>query len=698
MNATNIEVSLATLKENYNSLSHAYRRGELEGSFQLTTEEGLLKRIFKKFSGANNSVLFRDVAAKLFEQAHMFDESYKELPNLDHKIKEQLAEYKISAEILSYEISDYFLTTNEAMSRHFGKLAREASADIKSYYENHYRFVVTPRVKVNIVKQIVLGVLSGVNALYRSYDGAKFTKGLGYVDDVIEFLKEDFARFCERRYPPYGLLGLAYFLKGKLLLGIVRDEEADDCFRLSAENYIEKLQNKTVAPRSGAERDDRENYSSDGDTAERLGEAEVSLAELLALRRAALALAFGSGYTALINSRVKEANRLVTLARGIGHFNTPPVYAAYIELLYWSSKRAEHSSDPLVLAEAKRGIEGCRKIFEAHVPASHYPHRASIEHALVLHYLAQKQPAEKSAYYKTAIDELEAAVKFAAGEGEARGRNRQLYSESCYILSHILRYRAADLPPEQAELSVQLLRDALRHAKEAETAAKNFSRHKCEALLALCGVYADVAKSDIDLTKIDPRGKPNANPGSISRSYACKVLEINKGANKRISAVCYLRLVDYYLKNPHTYARANSYWKKWLKISDAIEHAFVLDWAARTKAELEAITTRNLIIDFAHGQNIDELRDELDVAYAKHKIAAWVQRTYTEYEFKGAEIKKKKMGKRGPNRSLQAALEGFLVDTLNITTNDAKAFIKTHKLFDMAKNLMESYLYKELSL
>lgn len=102
----------------------------------------------------------------------------------------------------------------------------------------------------------------------------------------------------------------------------------------------------------------------------------------------ALVLAFGSGYTALISSRVKEANRLLTLARGILHFNSPPVYAAYIELLYWSAKRAEHSGNAEILAEAKEGIEGCREVFKSHVPNSHYSHRAGVEHALVLDYIA----------------------------------------------------------------------------------------------------------------------------------------------------------------------------------------------------------------------------------------------------------------------------------------------------------------------
>lgn len=691
MNASNPEASLAALKENYHLLSHAYRRGELEGNFRLTTEEGFIDRVVKKFRRAGNTVLVRHVAAKLFEQAQGVDESYKERANLDYKVKEQLAEYKIRAQTLAYEISDYFLTTNRAMFRHFERLAHDAADNVKSYYETHYPFVVTGEVKVNIVKQVVLGVLSGVTALYRSYDTTKFAKALMYVDDVIKFLQEDYMAFCDRPHTAYGLLGLAYFLKGKLLLGVVRYSDADDCFRLSAENYIKKLPNKAVVAEKGTQREEDAGHPDDED-ASRSGATQVTLAEMLALRRAAQALAFGSGYTALINSRVKEANRLITLARGVLHFNSLPIYAAYTELLYWSAKRAEHSDDDAALEEAKRGMEVCREVFDAQVPDTHYPHRVSIEHALVLHYLAQRRPEEKAAYYREAVEELKAAANFARGDGEERSRNRQLLAEACYILSHILRYQSHDL---SAERSVELLREAFKYAKEAERETKNPSRHKSEALLALCGVYAEAAKHNIPLSELDPRNRSNASPASLSRAYACKVLEVNDGANNRISAVCYLRLVDHYLKNPHTHARAESYWKDWLKIRDTIEHGFVHEWAARTEAELDATKARTLVIDFADVKNIDQLRDEVNAAYARHAVAAWVQDVHRDYKFKGDEIIKKNVRKRGPKESLQTMLESFLETTLKVSAADVKEIVEKYKLFDMAKNLMESYMHKE---
>jgi len=696
MPGPNTETLLATLKENYNSLAHAYRRGELKGMFQLTTKDGLIKRIYKKFSGEDKPILFSDVAVKLFEQTQLLDDSYKERTNLSNDIKEQIAEYKIRAQTMSYEISDYFLTTNDVMSKHFMKLTREVAKDVKSYYAEHYGFVTTGQVKLNIVKQTVLGALLGVNALYRSYDAAKYTTGLGYVEQLVDFLEEDFAKFCNRKHAAFGLLGLAYFLKGRLLLGLVRYGEAEDCFRLSAENYVKKLPNRAEAFEESVGQADRGNESLHSATLQ-AATAEVSVAEILTLRRAALALAFGSGYTALINSRVKEANSLLTLARGILHFNAPPVYAAYTNLLYWAAKRAEHSSDTKVLLEAKKGIEECRVIFTADVPYSHYPHRCSIEHSLLLHYLAQQQPAQKSAYYQTAIDELKAAVKFASGGGEARGTNKQLHSEACYILSHTLRYQSADLWASGDERSVATLREAFRYAKDAELSAKDFPRHKCEALLALCGVYADVAKREIKLSDVDPHSKPNASPGSLSRSYACKVLKLNDGANQRISAICFLRLVDYYLKNPNTYARAYSYWEEWLKIKNAIEHAFVKEWAARTELELNKIKGRTLIIDVAGDSDISDLRDDLNLAFAKHNIEAWVRKIHDQYEYKDEKIKMKKLGSPGPKASFQIALKTFIAKTLKITPSEAKDLITKHHLIEMANHLMESYLISESS-
>lgn len=689
-----IENYLNSLKENYTSLSQAYRRGYFEDDIKFNVKGamwGLPIRLPIIDPGRKNkSIPFREAAASLFEQAKEH-ETYQNQKNLSVEIKEQLAEYKIRAQALSYEISDYFIAANNEMSKHFRGLARDISKDVKSYYQGNYDFVITPKVKVNIIKQVVLSALFGVNALYRSYEATSDSDALHAVDNLINFLEEDFSDFCGRDDTAFGLIGLAYFLKGKLLLNQGSDNHADKCFRWSAENYVKKL---------GVGRDVLSGTQKDNNKGDRLAQpvallqssTDVPISELLALRRAALVLAFGSGYSALINSRVKEANSLLTLARGILHFNAPKVYAAYVTLLYWSAKRAEKSDNEETLLEAKERIEECRKIFEAQVADSHYPHRASLEHSLVLHYLAQRQQPEAQAYYQEAVEELKAAVNFAKGEGSARRPNKQLYIEACYILSHILRYQSETIITSNEEASIARLKEAYGYAKAAENAAKSFPRHKCEALLALCGVYMSVSKRGINLLKIDPSCDPDADPGRLSRVYACKVLEINNGTNHRISAICYLRLVDYYLNDPDTYSRAYTYWEEWLKIRDSIEHAFVQHWAARVESKLDEIRERSFVIDFGKNRDVIQLRDTLNAQLARHKIAEWVRESHSQYEFKGKEIKHKKLGKRGPNVSLQKGLEDLLVKNLRIKASEARALITKYELLAMAKTLMESYL------
>lgn len=143
-------------------------------------------------------------------------------------------------------------------------------------------------------------------------------------------------------------------------------------------------------------------------------------------------------------------------------------------------------------------------------------------------------------YCKDAVKELKAAVAFARSDGGAHGWNGSLLAEACYILCHILRYQESELQPERAGHAVEFLREAFKYTKEVEGPAKHASRHKCEALLALCGVYADMAKRDISLSEVNTSDKSNASPTSLSRVYACKVLDVNNRANNRISAICYL--------------------------------------------------------------------------------------------------------------------------------------------------------------
>lgn len=87
----------------------------------------------------------------------------------------------------------------------------------------------------------------------------------------------------------------------------------------------------------------------------------------------------------------------------------------------------------------------------------------------------------------------------------------------------------------------------------------------------------------------------------------------------------------------------------------------MLEWAARTEAELEATKAHNLVIDLADVKNIDDLRDEVNVAYARHAIAGWVQEAYKDYKVMGDKIVKKNVSKpsRGSIRRSEHMPEPF---------------------------------------
>jgi tetratricopeptide (TPR) repeat protein len=702
MPTADIERRLENLKVTFQRLFSAYRRGDFERAIHLKTKNSLRPhQILNIFPGGTSPTPFSDAAVRLFEEARELDALYKEDWDIPVKLREEVAEYILRAQTVSYEIMDYFLIAEKGVSQHFLRMAKEVSKDVEGYYHRHYGFVITPGMKETIVKQVVLAALSGVNVLYRSYAAPSYSSALEHVGSLIEFLEKRFPKFRGKERTAFGLLGLAYFLKGRLLLGRSQYHAADDCFRRSAESYIRKLSYKEASPAQGAKAGGREAPSSAQILPRRDEDAEVvdvPVSKLLTLRRAALVLAFGRGYSALINSRIKEAVSFLTLARGVLHFNSPSVYAAYTELLYWTAKRAESSHDLGVLEEAKKGIEACRRVFELQVAGSHYPHRASIEHSLVLHYLAQQRPAKRAEYYREAVGELEAAIEFAKGDNPSGKPNVQLYAEACYNLSHIHRYRSADVAPSDAEESVSALREAFRRAKEAEEAAKHFARHRCEALLALCGVYTEIDQRGVSLHDVDPQARPGDAPLVCARRVARKAMEINNGANHRISGICYLRLVDTYLKNPNTYSRALDFWEDWLKIKDSIEHSFLKDRAVRVEAELNKVRARNLIIDLEGGGSIVEMRDYLNVSFAKRKIVEWVQDSHHLYKMMSRErpesiVRRREPGTTGRDIHLKRDLENYLMEELQVRKkSEVSKLIEDHGLLKLATDLMVSYM------
>lgn len=702
MPTTNAEKLLAELKDLYQRLYFAYRRGDFEQAVHFTSESSLRSNLLSIIIGGPGPMSFRNAAVKLFEKARRLDRPDAENSDVPAELREQIAEHVLLAQTLAYEIMDYFLMTDQEVSQHFLKIAKEVSKDVEDYYRRNYDFFVTGRAKVEIVKQLVLGALWGVNVHYRSYAASGYHSGVTQVGDLIRFLEERFAKFCGREHTAFGLLGLAYFLRGRLLLNRSRYEEAEDSFRRSADNYTRKLTMKVMARWDAAKADGREARTPQPQPAQAASDSGdavgVSVGELLALRRAALVLAFGTGYSALINSRVKEALSFLILARGVLHFNSPSVHSSYTELLYWAARRAENSNDPATLEEARKGIEDCRKVFDEQVPDSHYPHRAGIEQSLVLHYLAQQQPAKRTEYYREAVRRLEAAVEFAKGDDVSRKHNVQLYAEACYILSHILRYQSADVTPPNAEQSVSALKAAFRYAKVAEEVSKQFPRHKCEALLALCGVYAEMEKRGVKLSEVDANAKPNDTPLTCARSSARKALDINNGTNHRISGICYLRLVDNCLKNPNTYASAVSYWDKWLKVEGSIEHAFVKDWAVRIESELKKVEERNLVIDLEGGQSITAMRDRLNAAYAKRKVEEWVEKSYGQYrrtnkKYPADFVRLRKKGVPGRDIYLKTALENYLSEELHFRNkSEVSDLIKNHGLLELATDLISDRL------
>jgi hypothetical protein len=96
------------------------------------------------------------------------------------------------------------------------------------------------------------------------------------------------------------------------------------------------------------------------------------LSRAVALRRSGLASSFGYSFQALVMGKVKDALRLSSLSRGIVNWKTGKIYSSYVDLIYFSAKRAENSSERKALLEIQRNLKRCFRVFQDLIPAAHY--------------------------------------------------------------------------------------------------------------------------------------------------------------------------------------------------------------------------------------------------------------------------------------------------------------------------------------
>jgi hypothetical protein len=587
--------------------------------------------------------------------------------------------------VLGYEIDDYFLDVSESKAdfclrkaqaigealRSFDGAETHVGADpLVSYAERHYPDIQGRERQRELIQQLVLVTLCGVNQMYRDNHDASYREALPLADKLRRYILHGLPKLSSPERVSLGLLGLNLYMLGRLKLSLgIYDADLD--FIASTECYANRVHEKEAQYRQG-----------------KLSLAEYESTRLLTLRRSALVSAFGSGFLSLITSDLPAALKAIALARGIVKQNCGLINSAYTDLLYCAVKRAQHSSDLSWLHTVHRILRRCRKIFRRYLPNRHYEHRAGIELALVHHYLAKANPRHEKRSYVLAENYLQRAVEFAEREttdkeqgqlepspdAEAkRPRNMRLLAEALTILSHIIRHCSPGVMANVTK-SIELANRAILTAEDSQLYAS-------EALIALGSAHfskAELLKSDELSFKKEL---------SNARVNFLNALAYNRGANARISAICFIRLGQICLLDKEMLGEARHWRDRWIGIKRQVHHEFCHQMGADLEQSVERhVGVTYLLIDPEKSLNRNYWLEQLD-NFLNNQAIYHVAKKLGE-ESPGHEKADEMTTSSKSVEDSKNRLVGFLTDEVGFSKSKAYPWIRKHNLETRLKELL----------
>lgn len=673
------------LRKNYQYLSDLYKRGKFEDLIdesQFTFFRGGDSNL--KAAQKPDDAGLRRRSAKLPAPLKLAAEDLNELAtHLEssgpHDPAGGLEILILRAKVLNYEIGDYFLDVPKARADYFKGQAREIGEILRgfdpteapnhpdplvTYAAQRYPSIREPEQLRDLVQQLVLVALSGLNQMYRDHRDDSYHQALPLAESLRQYIQHGLPKLSSPERVSSGLLGLTLYILGRLKLGLNLYAAADRDFIASTECYANRVHEKEELFRH-----------------DQLTQEQYEATRLLTLRRSALVSAFGSGFLSLLTSDLPAALKSIALARGIVKQNSGLVNSAYTDLLYCAVKRAQHSSDLNVLREIRRILYRCLFIFRAYVPDRHYEHRAGIELALVYHYTAKAEPRRERSSYARALRYLTRAVKFAeeramraapepqapAEAGPAGPRSTRLLAEALTIMSHITRHCGHSM--ENAERAINL-------ASGAVTAAQNSRLYTAEAYVAMGAAHATKAEL-LKSAGVSPKAELTR-----ARVNFLNALRFNEATNARISALCFIRLGLISLLDKETLAEARYWHDRWMDIKARVHHEFChqagreLERAVR---KLGGVTY--LLIDPDESLNRKDWQESLD-NFLSNQVLYRVAKELREQTAAGEEARPSKN-----KADYKKRLASFIINELGLSQSNAYIWIEKYKLEARLKEL-----------
>ena len=539
---------------------------------------------------------------------------------------ENLLKSVFRARAINYEILDYYLQNDKQQSEYLIEVARGLHRNdcrdyIRELFQRTFGFEGESGLITTVCEEVVLLGLCGINELYRRHSPKDTRRGLTYLKSIQRFINEDLKALKGNRLS-HGLLGLAQYLQARLHFDLGEQKLALEAAVASSDTYALKGLRQARARQMN-----RERYTA----------AELEESQMIALRRSALSTAMGVAHIQIVSGNINEALNILNLSRLALANGCGEIYARYVDLLWAEGYRALHSSSRKDLLRVVRVLLRSHRAFkrlskDSHlIKNSNYERRSNVELALAYYYQARyftkklEKPEKsddqtiwarrKQQCLDNALRYCEAAIQPVSETNKPQRKNR-LESEAYIVRSrlHLLNGAKSDFKAAVADA-----------VKAVDCAGEN-PRHRCEALIALGTAYLQEADAYKNTNTIGYTVSMLALARKATEALK-EALEVHK-ENRRLTALCLLRLAQVSMLTPKTYPDVAFYLRQYADLESHVEYAFVKHVAeeVRSKAgELDTFcvvardewNTRNIganLEDYFVREFINALAEDIDGA------------------------------------------------------------------------------------
>ena len=562
-------------------------------------------------------------------------------------------ELLLRCKCLIYEIKDYFLNVPEELGTYFVDFAyklpsreqelERAAEELKGGpFKNKDE-------RAKVIKLQLMAAIWGANQLYQEHNAHSYNRASHLLEKVNKIINETLPYQHEEVRESFGILGLAQYLTGRVLFrkGLIKESRA--AFKKSGDAYLARLRQKEDFCRLGL-----------------ILPAELEEKVAVTIRRAAL-VASGDGYHYFANGQLGRALESLTLARAALTHNSGRIHLIYVDMLYWSCRRAMESSNLPKVEECIRALKSCREGFRELIAESPHFHRAGIQLALALLYRRKLTGDVQNSDYDEGLGYLEDAIAYAERKTDKSDvLNPSLLAAAYVVKSRYQRSRYVRDPKAEREKYYTYLNEAKDTAAWAHLVSQGIRMMQTEASATLGEVHTDLAELNLAYHNDEFPINFNAALGVFQRAMV-----ENDGQSPRNDAVCLLGLTRLCLLNPNTEVAAQEYFAQWKKIESLVEHD-----SCKTLAQelMGRFSPRVLLI---------KATETLDVDYWKKKLDSFLMQQCLK------DFVAKYLGESCDDPTLKRRLTSHLRTTLGYAGATVSELINETDLLSKVKMMLE---------